>query len=445
MKHRTLLSSGLLLLGACFNPDGGELDTDSSGSTIASSTTDTTIGTSSASTTTSASSTTDTTTTTASSSTTGPTTTDSTTSEGTGTTGQVDECPGPYDVDYGTSVLNVALNANLQGIDTVDLDGDDRLDLLVSNYASNSIFVFLADGPGTFAAPTEITVPGPPSHVRAAAIADQNADVIVEYYDAAGMNPGPRTWRTRGVGDGTFQLSAAVGSMARFELGDLDGDDRLDLVGNEEGSVQRRMSNASEVFGNAVMITAGGAPLALGDFDGDVDLDLVFATSSTSFDLLPGLGDGSFGAAAATLTASSVSMSVSTGDFNDDGDLDVVSTTVGGGNTVIDLYYGDGTLAFPQTDQISATNYNFVVQGADVNSDGIDDIVSTYGGISGNGLSVVLSEGDGNFGTVDQYPCAMGCNNPRAFAVGDFNDDCVLDAAVVTGSDLVGVVLYLSQ
>jgi hypothetical protein len=451
MDYRSLAVS-LVTLAACFNPDGGDLETEGPGSdstTAGSTTANTTVGTTEmttgASTTQGGSEST--------SPTSGASVTESSTgdpdtgstggTDSTGTTGDVDACPGPYAVDYETALIDVG--TGVQGIAAADFDGDGRLDLLLSATSESAVYLLLGTGPGTFAEPVVVPVPNQPARLLAGAIADDNVDFLVEYYNTATNTQ--NAFRARGVGDGTFYLSTVVGPLRDFEFADLDNDGRLDLVGTEESSVVRRMANASEVYSASSEIVAGTGHVALADLDGDQDVDLVYQSSQfnpASFDVLPGFGDGTFGNSTATLTAGGPSEALAVGDVDGDGNPDVISGTVGGGNTLVEIYLGDGTLAFDNAVQITTVNYNNTIRIADVDADDRQDIVTTHFGIVGAGVSVIRSDGNGGFASAQHFECIEGCNNPRDFAIADFNEDCVLDIIMVS-ADVNGPVAFLSN
>jgi hypothetical protein len=108
-----------------------------------------------------------------------------------------------------------------------------------------------------------------------------------------------------GNGDGTFQsaVSYPTGNYPRsVAMGNLNGDGNLDLaVANSSShSVSVLLGNGNGTFQSAVYYNAGRAPygsrsVALGDLDGDDVLDLAVASySSHNVSVLLGNGNGTF-------------------------------------------------------------------------------------------------------------------------------------------------------
>ncbi|MGH7134350.1 MAG: FG-GAP-like repeat-containing protein [Pirellulales bacterium] len=274
-----------------------------------------------------------------------------------------------------------------------------------------------------------------------------------------------------GNGDGTFQpaktYSNGSNNAASVAVGDVTGDGKLDIVTANEGSpgdiysgvlpvpgsVSVLMGNGDGSFKSPITfnLPAGQQPfsLALGDMNHDGRIDVVVTGTFSVYnggtytfetydyvDVLLGHADGTFSLASTTLLGLSANLggpdSVTLGDFNADGNLDV-ATTVGDSVAVL-AGNGDGTLA-PPTD-FAAGAPALSVSAGDITGDGKLDLVT---GNSSGSVSVLLGNGDGNFQPpiVSTLPTWNGqAQSAGAVVVGDLNRDGKMDLAVTASSYL---------
>ena len=127
------------------------------------------------------------------------------------------------------------------------------------------------------------------------------------------------------------------------------------------------------------------------------------------------------------------------GDFNNDGNLDVV---VSDGGPALRLLLGNGAGGFGGPINISANGPSdtYKVRAADVNNDGNLDIVTANNGPQT--LSVILGSGDGTFALAENYPF-LGNQGGRAVGLGDLNNDGYLD--LIGGGCCAQTVVYLNS
>ncbi|MEQ1643361.1 MAG: FG-GAP-like repeat-containing protein, partial [Pyrinomonadaceae bacterium] len=170
---------------------------------------------------------------------------------------------------------------------------------------------------------------------------------------------------------------------------------------------------------------AGTNPLsvAVGDFNGDGEQDLVTANfSSGDVSVLIGTGTGSFGAAS-NFTAGTSPYSVAVGDFNGDGAQDLAVANVNSHH--VSILMGTGTGGFGMVSNFAVGISPRSVAVGDFNGDGVPDLaVANY---DSSNVSVLTGTGTGSFGIASNFTAGLGA---VSVAVGDFNGDGDQDLVV---------------
>jgi hypothetical protein len=246
-----------------------------------------------------------------------------------------------------------------------------------------------------------------------------------------------------GTGQGNFVAPAtnpnpAVGiNPQSVVVGDVDGDGDLDLLTANDllnGTVSVRLNDGR---GNFSVPTTNPEPavgnhptdIAVGDIDKDGDLDLLTANAGTStVSVRLNDGRGSF-AAPATNPEPAVGnfpVSVTVGDVDGDGDLDLVTANRGGFTVSICLNDGRGSFSAPATNANPAVgNTPLSVEMGDVDGDGdLDLLTANYGD---NTVSVRLNDGRGSFSAPAINPNPTVGDSPTSVTVGDVDSDGDLD------------------
>jgi len=182
---------------------------------------------------------------------------------------------------------------------------------------------------------------------------------------------------------------------------------------------------------------AGSTPdaVAVGDFNNDGEQDIVVADqagSNVTVLLNSEKVPGTFGAGITSKTGSAGKspVAIAVGDFDKDGNLDaVVADSTAGTVTVL---FGDGTGNFKSSASYNVGTTPSSVAVSDFNNDGYLDIAVTNSG-SGT-VSVLLNQGNGKFANASGSPYTVG-NGPSSVAAGDFNNDGFSDLAVTNSTD----------
>jgi hypothetical protein len=192
-----------------------------------------------------------------------------------------------------------------------------------------------------------------------------------------------------------------------------------------------RQPAAGVAFAPEPGIAPASGPVAVGDFTGDGILDIAVAettSSSATILLYRGLGNGTFSAP----VSSSVTLpiySLFTGDFNNDGKLDLVaSTSIGDFNVNGMVLLNNGSGHFVQQTPFAGGDDGWVVGVADVNGDGILDVLFEGEAEGSGAVQVCLGNGDGTFTL--KYQANENNFDGSPIGIGDFNGDGKLDMAV---------------
>ncbi|UOQ71491.1 T9SS type A sorting domain-containing protein [Hymenobacter cellulosilyticus] len=157
-----------------------------------------------------------------------------------------------------------------------DIDNDGDLDLLRAGLDA-PVFKQLNDGTGRFGAPTQLT-PVNVGELKFADIdADGDLDLVALFRGYSGI-PAEATVLLND-GSGNFSKVSAINIMYNqtgMEFGDMDADGDLDLLIMSGYSLSVYFNNGQGRFSGYYQLTAPALDaFTLGDIDGDNDLDLV--------------------------------------------------------------------------------------------------------------------------------------------------------------------------
>jgi hypothetical protein len=198
------------------------------------------------------------------------------------------------------------------------------------------------------------------------------------------------------------------------------------------GQVSVELGKGDGTFGqpivSALSTTANPYIMLTADFNGDGKSDLLVSDNNgNGFQVLLGLGDGSFGTPVDTPLNYSIS-SWAVGDLNRDGKADLVGVVNNNGSPYLNVYLGNGDGTFRLGGQYIVYPSSYVSV-ADVNGDGNLDLVVGGPNYGGSSLLIFLGNGDGSFknpifGPSDNYTSQA--------VVEDFNGDGKLDVAIGT-------------
>ena len=239
-----------------------------------------------------------------------------------------------------------------------------------------------------------------------------------------------------GNGDGTFQpmvVSPGFPGSYPINVADLNNDGIPDVLvsgsttpfgaslflGNGDGTFRH--------FGTGPVLPT--SPVGLADLNGDGILDAVTGPPLTVY---LGKGDGTFGSPMPVANAVNLGWPFVFGDFNGDGKLDLAVNYVQGRTGYVLLGNGDGTFARPR--EIAGMGLPGAT--ADLNGDGILDLVGYTNGTDALTVAVAVAfgRGDGTFAVKKTYPLQpYEFSYPASISIADWNGDGNLDIAAIPG------------
>jgi hypothetical protein len=304
--------------------------------------------------------------------------------------------PHPVDLTFAETVIQVGKGPG--HIAVADLNHDGKQDIVVANTEDATISVLLGDGKGHFSSAT-----GSPF-----ACGKNPSDMAV-----ADMN-----------GDGTPDLVVANTQTPYIAI----------LLGNGRGefrpSAHSPFATSSQPHPHGVAVgdfVGNGKPAVVTDSWGNRKILLIPSDGGGNL-LLPG---HSFDA---DLRRSD--SGVLAADFNHDGHLDIVTTTLR--DNSVGLLLGDGKGGFTRApgSPFSAAPESWSFTLGDINSDGNPDVVvipydRDLTDPSKLGVTVLLGDGKGRLNKMRGSPFSLlGCKGPARIATGDINGDGIKDIAV---------------
>ncbi len=334
-------------------------------------------------------------------------------------------------VEVGQLPLGVALG---------DVDNDGDLDLVSSNARSETISIRRNNGQGFFSGSQEIIMPTGPGQIKLADMDnDQDLDIVISLCHCSWGGTVGEVAIQLNDGTGNFTAAPSIpvpGRLYSVNTGDVDNDGDLDIVlaNYSSDSVYVRLNNGQARFSGKHAVAVGTQPksLVLGDVDNDGDLDLVVANGSDSYTDRPnvlsvrlnnGLG---FFSGTQNVPVSGRPQSVTLGDVDNDGDLDLVASTEDYLDKGVSIGLNNGRGEFSAIQTVAVGRQPEAVLLGDIDADGDLDLLTSNA--TGKTTSVRLNDGQGVFSAAQEVPVGSA---PWEMALGDIDADGDLDLVSV--------------
>lgn len=349
----------------------------------------------------------------------------------------------------------VSLKRDLSAPAWGDYDNDGDIDLFLAAFSGQDL-LFQNNGDGTFTSKAASET-GPligPGQINLGLWADFDND---GHLDLFRMSASASEKLFRNLGNGSFGIatnsafSKDIDSSFAIAWGDLDQDGFVDLaltVGdilgtsftpsqilarNERGTSFARLTDPQ--FGSIVTDRGGGTACAWADIDNDGDLDLFVGNNRTGANkafLYRNNGSSGFTRVSEGPIANDpcFPLSADWGDFDNDGDFDLI---VGNGNGLRNSLYrnlGDGQFERVSTGNIAEdANSTSSCAWADYDNDGNLDLI-----VGNTGKDFLYhGNGDGTFKRVLSGSPSNDSGSSSGVAWGDYDNDGFMDLFVANG------------
>jgi hypothetical protein len=236
----------------------------------------------------------------------------------------------------------------------------------------------------------------------------------------------------------------------QLQAADFNHDAILDLIGEYGSSVGLDIGNGNGVFHHQSIAGRhydATTEFSYGDFNGDGNLDVMLVQGAgigqpTHMGISLGDGKGNFSTGTSITSYDGLGLVV-VGDFNRDGKLDLITK----GQNAVAEFLGNGDGTFQHVANYPYSELTTQILAGDINGDGKLDLLLLEVNSSGVTVWFLQGNGDGTFQAplqADSFPgenvCTGGAFSNRTLQLTDFNGDGKLDLAFCTQSQ-VGIML----
>ncbi len=319
-----------------------------------------------------------------------------------------------------------------------DFDGDGKVDLLTTHQPGDvpyqALRLALGTGGAAFSTPVYY------------AFGDTPDGLIVEDLDGDGKldvvvtSPGSNLVSTaRGLGSSALYAGRMVmtpgqgGTFERPLIADVNADKKLDLLSTDRDATLVQLGDGMGNFATPVPISGGSTICTgVGDFNGDHILDIASGDFYGVVGVSLATGPGVFGPLTQTNEAMHIP-DIVVDDLDGDGNVDIAVPDQSTTNLYVFRGTGTGALGTKEVYSVLINSTRILV--ADINGDGRKDLVTlSYGDSAGPGVSMLFGNVPGKFDTNQIF--RVDVNYPFGLEIFDVNGDKIPD--LIVGGDVVG-------
>jgi hypothetical protein len=283
-----------------------------------------------------------------------------------------------------TEISRFAAGENPTDMSVSDINGDGNFDVVIANHETSYVTLLYGDGQGNFKhaphSPLNIKIKPHPHTIQLKDLdGDNRVDLIVDSRTHKGLR------FLKGIGNGNFKTPGEIIDVGGdpylgFALGDINGDGSIDIVTPNQREIGIILNTNSDKLSFSIKkLGPYESPFAveLAEMNGDGKTDLIVASRRNSITIIPGDGHGNFLEEKKTsIKTSSGAKQIAVGDINGDGIKDALISNwssnlliVLGGKTSFE------TISFEHSSIPNPWGLMLV----DLNEDGKSDFIITNG------------------------------------------------------------------
>lgn len=279
-----------------------------------------------------------------------------------------------------------------------DFNGDGKKDFVANWLTSSHLAIALGNGDGTFTAGVNLTASDNPYRVTTGDLNEDGLTDIVVIMQQAYTMPNISVFIATSGGNfnAPINLLTDNSSPQGVTLTDMNNDNHLDIVAESPNFLTVYLGDGAGGFtmgpGFAGMTGAPGN-IDHGDFNEDGNEDIFASANGMEVYWFFGDGTGGFISSTSMYYGYDTNRWASVADYNGDSNLDVALAISSAFYSFqgVQILYGTGTGNFPTSTSFTTYNLPNFILDADMNTDGLSDILVTNTLLSANNSALYLN------------------------------------------------------